>query len=76
MMRLNRPAAVAKRSKSHASRTPCERHFLVFAWNARRVRFASRCGGGRQMQSHHCVAFAKRHTMMRLRSLSAAATAR
>eukprot|EP00974_Lingulodinium_polyedra_P034479 3314633-Lingulodinium_polyedra.AAC.1 len=44
-MRSNPPFAVAAVCKSHASRAPCGRQFLVFAWYARRVRFASRRRG-------------------------------
>eukprot|EP00974_Lingulodinium_polyedra_P090809 8806793-Lingulodinium_polyedra.AAC.1 len=36
---------------------------LVFAWSARGVRFVSYCGGERQVQPHHCVAFCKRYAM-------------
>eukprot|EP00974_Lingulodinium_polyedra_P074968 7264657-Lingulodinium_polyedra.AAC.1 len=40
------------------------------------VRFASRCGRGRAIRPHRCVAFCKRYTTMRSNQLSAAATAR
>eukprot|EP00974_Lingulodinium_polyedra_P089683 8696222-Lingulodinium_polyedra.AAC.1 len=46
----------------------------VFAWCVRRVRFASRCDGGRSSRPHHCAAFAKCYTMMRSNSPSAATT--
>eukprot|EP00974_Lingulodinium_polyedra_P090002 8726455-Lingulodinium_polyedra.AAC.1 len=61
-MQLRSPSAAAAARQSRASRAPCERQFRVFAWSARSVRFASRWGGGRQLQPHHCVAFAKRYT--------------
>eukprot|EP00974_Lingulodinium_polyedra_P089677 8695402-Lingulodinium_polyedra.AAC.1 len=73
-MQCWRPSAAtaARRTRARSMRTP----FFVCARSVRRVRLASRCGGGRQMQPHRCVAFAKRDTMMWLRWLSAAATAR
>eukprot|EP00974_Lingulodinium_polyedra_P093942 9102399-Lingulodinium_polyedra.AAC.1 len=37
---------------AHAMREPK----MVSAWSARRVRFASRCGGDSD-RDHHCVAF-------------------
>eukprot|EP00974_Lingulodinium_polyedra_P040089 3847892-Lingulodinium_polyedra.AAC.1 len=40
------------------------------------VRLASRCGGGRSIRLNHYATFAKRYTMMRSPSPSAAATAR
>eukprot|EP00974_Lingulodinium_polyedra_P069580 6736274-Lingulodinium_polyedra.AAC.1 len=39
------------------------------------VRFASRCGGGRSIPPHLCVAFFKRYTKMPPNRLSAAAAA-
>eukprot|EP00974_Lingulodinium_polyedra_P067514 6537020-Lingulodinium_polyedra.AAC.1 len=68
MMRLNRPAAATTARKPHASRTPREHQFLVFAWCARNVRFArrcggrrNRCGGRRSIRPHQRVPFAKRY---------------
>eukprot|EP00974_Lingulodinium_polyedra_P010046 966445-Lingulodinium_polyedra.AAC.1 len=46
MMRSNRSSAAATARKSHASRTPCEHQFSVFAWRAQRVRCANRCDNG------------------------------
>eukprot|EP00974_Lingulodinium_polyedra_P087537 8484336-Lingulodinium_polyedra.AAC.1 len=46
MMRPNRPSVAAAARKSHASRTPCGRHVLVFVRSVRDVRFAGRCGRG------------------------------
>eukprot|EP00974_Lingulodinium_polyedra_P076806 7434880-Lingulodinium_polyedra.AAC.1 len=63
MTRLQPPSAAAAARESHASHAshaPRERLFLVFAWSARSVRFASRWGGGRQLQPYLCAAFAKR----------------
>eukprot|EP00974_Lingulodinium_polyedra_P128936 11208095-Lingulodinium_polyedra.AAC.1 len=64
MMRLQLPSAAPAARKSHDSHTPRARQTVVFAWSARRVRFASCCGGGRRSQLRHCAAFCKRHTMM------------
>eukprot|EP00974_Lingulodinium_polyedra_P012546 1212689-Lingulodinium_polyedra.AAC.1 len=49
---------------------------MALAWCARRVRNASRCGGGQRPQPYHCAAFQKRYTTIRLRSPSAATAAR
>eukprot|EP00974_Lingulodinium_polyedra_P076935 7448599-Lingulodinium_polyedra.AAC.1 len=38
-------SVVAAVRKSHALRAPCKHQRLVFAWCARGVLFASRCGG-------------------------------
>eukprot|EP00974_Lingulodinium_polyedra_P024311 2354896-Lingulodinium_polyedra.AAC.1 len=65
MMRSNRPRAATAARKSCASHTPCERPFLVFAWSARGVRFASRCGGAQSIRSHYCARFMKPRAMMR-----------
>eukprot|EP00974_Lingulodinium_polyedra_P106732 10333285-Lingulodinium_polyedra.AAC.1 len=49
---------------------------MAFAWRARNVRVASRCGGRRSIRPHHCVTVAKRYTMMRSNRPSATRTAR
>eukprot|EP00974_Lingulodinium_polyedra_P027878 2693707-Lingulodinium_polyedra.AAC.1 len=49
---------------------------MVSARCTQRVRFARRNGGGRSIQPHRRASRCKRYTMMRLRSLSAGATAR
>eukprot|EP00974_Lingulodinium_polyedra_P032109 3092215-Lingulodinium_polyedra.AAC.1 len=49
---------------------------MVSARRTQRVRFATRCGGERSIQPHCRATFCKRYTMMRARSLPAAATAR
>eukprot|EP00974_Lingulodinium_polyedra_P028352 2734686-Lingulodinium_polyedra.AAC.1 len=49
---------------------------MAFAWNARHVRFASRCGGRRSTRPHHCARFQTSCTMMRSNRPSAAASAR
>eukprot|EP00974_Lingulodinium_polyedra_P074922 7259804-Lingulodinium_polyedra.AAC.1 len=76
MMRLNWPSAGCNGSQiarlTHSMQTPV----LAFAWSVHRARFANRCGRERSIRPHHCAKFAKRYTMMRLRSSSAAATAR
>eukprot|EP00974_Lingulodinium_polyedra_P111256 10761342-Lingulodinium_polyedra.AAC.1 len=46
----------------------------MLAWIAR-VQFASRCGGGRSIQPHHCAPFRKRCTMARSSRPSATTTA-
>eukprot|EP00974_Lingulodinium_polyedra_P122801 11184267-Lingulodinium_polyedra.AAC.1 len=53
-------------------RTP----FLVVAWCARGVRFASRCGGAQSIRPHLCAAFETRYAKMRLNRPSATAAAR
>eukprot|EP00974_Lingulodinium_polyedra_P090218 8749171-Lingulodinium_polyedra.AAC.1 len=59
MMRSNRPSAAATARESHASHTPCEHQFLVFAWRAQRVQFASRCNNGVRFSTHSWAAFAR-----------------
>eukprot|EP00974_Lingulodinium_polyedra_P041238 3961575-Lingulodinium_polyedra.AAC.1 len=60
MMRSSRSSAAVAARESHASRTPCEHPELVFAWCARRVRFASLRGGRRSVRPHHCARFQNR----------------
>eukprot|EP00974_Lingulodinium_polyedra_P044567 4275388-Lingulodinium_polyedra.AAC.1 len=48
---------------------------MVFAWRARNVRFASRCGSRQSIRPHLCVAFEKRYTQVRSNRPSAAAAA-
>eukprot|EP00974_Lingulodinium_polyedra_P132426 11221688-Lingulodinium_polyedra.AAC.1 len=76
MMRSNRPSAAAAARASRASRTPCERQFLVFACSVRGVRFARRCGRGRSIRPQHCAFVLKPCAMMQSNRPSAGAAAR
>eukprot|EP00974_Lingulodinium_polyedra_P120091 11173701-Lingulodinium_polyedra.AAC.1 len=52
------PAAAAARKPHDRARRA--NIMLVFAWCARGVRFASRCGGRRSFRPHHGAPFLKR----------------
>eukprot|EP00974_Lingulodinium_polyedra_P006669 635797-Lingulodinium_polyedra.AAC.1 len=58
-MRSNRAFAATAVCKSHASRAPCERFFLVSAWCARGVRSATRCSGRWSFRPDQCARFQK-----------------